>query len=334
MATQTNGRHDTDVITAAALLAAPAVEVDQLTKTYPGGVEAVKGIDFRVAHGEVFGLLGPNGAGKSTMIGMLTTTIKPSSGTARLAGFDVARQPLRARGISSVVFQEAVLDRGLSGRANLELHARLWGVQMGFAKQRIAELADTLGVGELLDRAVGSYSGGERRRLEIARALVSEPHVLFLDEPTVGLDPRIRIELLDAIGGLREREEMTIVLTTHYLDEAQRLCDRVAIVHSGEIVALDTPKALLSGLGTGLVELRVHGEMSVALAALGAHGIAAEDAFVVGSTLTVPLHDESAGDAIAAINRAGLSTSSISTRQPTLDDVYLRLTGDGIAAAA
>src|SRR5207249_6300285 len=147
-----------------------------------------------------------------------------------------------------------VAHRGLRGRATLELHARLWGMQMGCAEQRIAELADTLAVGELLDRAVESYSGGERRRLEIARALVSEPQVLFLDEPTVGLDPRIRIELLDAIAGLREREEMTIVLTTHYLDEAQRLCDRVAIVHSGEIVALDTPKALLSGLGTGLLE--------------------------------------------------------------------------------
>jgi len=251
-----------------------------------------------------------------------------------LAGFDVATQPLQARSISSVVFQEAVVDRGLSGRANLELHARLWGMQMGYARQRIAELGETLGLGELLDRAVDSYSGGERRRLEIARALVSEPHVLFLDEPTVGLDPRIRLELLDAIAGLREREAMTIVLTTHYLDEAQHLCDRVAIVHAGEIVALDTPKALLSGLGTELLELRVHGEMPVALAALGAHGIAAEEAFVVGSTLTVPLHEESAGDAIAAINRAGLSASDISTRQPTLDDVYLRLTGDRLADAA
>jgi ABC-2 type transport system ATP-binding protein len=334
MATQINRRDDTDVIAGAELLAAPAVEVNRLTKTYPGGIEAVKGIDFRVGHGEVFGLLGPNGAGKSTTIGMLTTTIAPTSGTARLAGFDVATQPLQARSISSVVFQEAVVDRGLSGRANLELHARLWGMQMDHAGQRIAELGETLGLGELLDRAVDSYSGGERRRLEITRALVSEPHVLFLDEPTVGLDPRIRLELLDAIAGLRGREEMTIVLTTHYLDEAQQLCDRVAIVHSGEIVALDTPHALLSGLGTELLELRVHGEMPVALAALGAHGIAAEDAFVVGSTLTVPLHEESAGDAIAAINEAGLSASDISTRQPTLDDVYLRLTGDAIAAAA
>jgi ABC-2 type transport system ATP-binding protein len=334
MATQNSGRHDTRVIAAAAALADPAVEVTRLTKTYPGGVQAVKGIDFQVAHGEVFGLLGPNGAGKSTTIGMLTTTIRPTSGTARLAGFDVAKQPLGARSISSVVFQEPVVDRGLSGRANLELHAHLWGVEMGYAARHIAELGETLGLGELLDRPLDTYSGGERRRLEIARALVSQPQVLFLDEPTVGLDPRIRIELLDAIAGLREREDMTIVLTTHYLDEAERLCDRVAIVRSGEIVALDTPKALLSGLGAELLELRVHGDMSVALAALGAQGIAAADAFVVGSTLTVPLHHESAGDAIAAINQAGLSTGAISTRRPTLDDVYLQLTGDALAAAA
>jgi ABC-2 type transport system ATP-binding protein len=332
MAIDTNDRAGARVITPPGCN--PAVEVSNLTKTYPGGVEAVKGVDFHVAPGEVFGLLGPNGAGKSTTIGMLTTTIKPTSGMARLAGFDVTKQPLRARGLSSVVFQEPVVDRGLNGRVNLELHARLWGVPTTVAEQRIAELADTLGLAELIDREVESYSGGERRRLEIARALVSEPQILFLDEPTVGLDPRVRIELLDAIAGLREREQMTIVLTTHYLDEAQRLCDRVAIVHTGEIVALDTPKALLSGLGTELLELRVHGETSVALAALGAIGIAAEDTFVIGSTLTVPLHDESVGDAVAAISRAGLSSSAISTRQPTLDDVYLRLTGDGLAAAA
>jgi ABC-2 type transport system ATP-binding protein len=334
MAAQTNGVPYTDVIAGAELLGGPAVDVKQLTKTYQGGVEAVKGIDFRVANGEVFGLLGPNGAGKSTTIGMLTTTIEPTSGTAQVGGFDVVREPLDARSVSSVVFQEPVVDRGLTGRANLELHAHLWGVQMAVAVARIAELGETLGLGEILDRVVESYSGGQRRRLEIARALVSQPQVLFLDEPTVGLDPRIRIELLDAIAGLREREEMTIVLTTHYLDEAERLCDRVAIMHSGEIVALDTPKALLSGLGNELLELRVHGEMAVALAALGARGIAAGDALVVGSTLTVPLRDETAGNAIAALSQVGLNTSAISTRQPTLDDVYLRLTGEDLAAAA
>jgi ABC-2 type transport system ATP-binding protein len=334
MATQTNGLLDTGVFAVDEPPSAPTVEVNQLTKTYPGGVEAVKGIDFRVAHGEVFGLLGPNGAGKSTTIGMLTTTIRPSSGRACVAGFDVAKQPLQARSVSSVVFQEPVVDRGLSGRANVELHAHLWGVQMAATATRIAELGDVLGVSEILDRAVESYSGGQRRRLEIVRALVSTPRVLFLDEPTVGLDPRVRVELLDAIAGLREREEMTIVLTTHYLEEAEQLCDRVAIIHAGEIVALDAPQALLAGLGGELLELRVQGDVSIALAALGVHGIAAEDALVVAQTLTVPLHGASAGDAIRAINQAGLSTSAISSRRPTLDDVYLRLTGERIAAAA
>jgi ABC-2 type transport system ATP-binding protein len=334
MSNQMNDQSASDVIAAAELFAAPAVDVRRLTKTYAGGVEAVKGIDFQVAAGEVFGILGPNGAGKSTTIGMLTTTIAPTSGSAWLGGFDVAKRPLDARSISSVVFQEPVVDRGLTGRANLELHGRLWGVQPAVAVARIAELADAVGLAEILDRTVDTYSGGQRRRLEIARALVSSPRVLFLDEPTVGLDPRIRLELLDAIAALREREEMTIVLTTHYLDEAERLCDRVAIMHSGEIVALDTPDTLLAGLGHEVLELRVHGDMAVALAALGTRGVAAADAFIVGSTLTVPLHDTNAVDAIAAINQTGIDTSSISTRQPTLDDVYLRLTGASLAAAA
>jgi ABC-2 type transport system ATP-binding protein len=311
-----------------------AVSVQQLKKTYPGGVEAVKGIDFEVETGELFGLLGPNGAGKSTTIGMLTTTVLPTSGSAALAGYDVVSQPLQARSVSSVVFQEPVVDKGLTGRANLQLHADLWGVGGYRSIERIKELTSLLGIDEIVDRPVESYSGGQRRRLEIARALISNPLVLFLDEPTVGLDPRIRHELLDVIARLRRRDDMTIVLTTHYLEEAQRLCDRVAIVHAGEIVALDTPAALLARLGDQLRELRVAGDVSVALAALGAHGVAAADAYVVGSTVTVPLHDASIVDALAAIDHAGLTASDISTRQPTLDDVYLRLTGVAGAAAA
>jgi ABC-2 type transport system ATP-binding protein len=312
----------------------PIVEVDGLRKTYPGGVEAVKGIDFEITAGEVFGLLGPNGAGKSTTVGMLSTTIAPSGGTARLAGFDVATEPIAARSVSSVVFQDGVVDRNLSGRANLTLHARLWAVAPRDAKAQIADLVDALGLGELVDRNVGSYSGGERRRLEIARALISRPRVLFLDEPTVGLDPRIRHELLDLIADVRERQETTILLTTHYLDEAQRLCDRVAIIHRGEIVALETPDALLADLGREVLELRVGGEASVARAALGAHGVAVDTAFAVGSTLTVPLGEISAGDVMAALDRAGVTAAAISSRQPTLDDVYLRLTGDRLDDAA
>ena len=310
-----------------------AIEASDLRKTYPGDVEAVKCVDFEVPAGEVFGLLGPNGAGKSTTVGMLTTTIVPTSGTARLAGFDVAEEPRSARAVSSVVFQEPVVDRSLTGRQNLELHTRLWGVEPREAQARIEELALTLELRELVDRAVETYSGGERRRLEIARALVSHPRVLFLDEPTVGLDPRIRAELLDVVAGLRSRGEMTILLTTHYLDEAEKLCDRVAIMHAGRIVALDTPRALLAALGRELVELRVDGDAGSALASLRERGIAGEDAFAIGSRLTLPLRDTSAGEAIAVVHDLGLA-AAISAREPTLDDVYLRLTGDSLAAAA
>jgi len=311
-----------------------AIEVEQLRKTYPGNVEAVKGIDFTVAPGEAFGLLGPNGAGKSTTIGMLTTTIRPTGGSARLAGYDVATQAIQARQVSSVVFQDTVVDKGLTGSANLSIHARLWGVAPAVARIRIADLAERMGLDDILDRPVGSYSGGQRRRLEIARAMVSEPRVLFLDEPTVGLDPRIRYELLDVIGQLRDRADTTILLTTHYLDEAERLCDRVAIIHEGRIVALDTPKALLDTLGTEIVELRIDGPAEAALAALRSRGIAGDDAFTVGSTLTVPLHRHTSGEALAAIHDSRLPVAALSTRRPTLDDVYLRLTGDRITAAA
>jgi ABC-2 type transport system ATP-binding protein len=310
------------------------IDVQQLRKRYAGTVEAVKGIDLCVVAGEVFGLLGPNGAGKSTTIGMLTTTILPTSGTARLCGFDVARDPLAARGVASVVFQEAVVDGGLSGRANLELHARLWGIPAAQAETRIGELIPAFGLSEVIERDVSSYSGGQRRRLEIARALVSRPQVLFLDEPTVGLDARIRHELLDLIAGLRDRFEMTILLSTHYLEEARQLCDRVAIMHEGRIVGLDSPAQLLDELGDEILELRVDGDGPRALEALRARGIAAEDAFTIGSTLTVPLHEHTAASAIATLNELALPTAGISTRAPTLDDVYLRLIGEPMSAAA
>jgi ABC-2 type transport system ATP-binding protein len=312
----------------------PAVEVVQLRKTYPGGIEAVKGIDFEVFAGEVFGLLGPNGAGKSTTIGMLTTTVAPTSGRARLAGYDVATQALLARAVSSVVFQEAVVDRALTGAANLELHARLWGVRREPARRRIAELGEALGLSQLIDRPVDGYSGGERRRLEIARALVSSPRVLFLDEPTAGLDPRIRHELLDVIAGLRAREDMTILVTTHYLDEAQRLCDRVAIIHEGEIVALDSPASLLAALGREILEFRVDGRPEGALAVLRDRGVARADAFAVGARVTVPLHQHLPTDALAAMESERVRVSEIATRIPTLDDVYLQLTGDRISDAS
>ena len=213
------------------------------------------------------------------------------------------KEPRQARSVSSVVFQEAVVDGGLSGRANFDLHARLWGVPAPTAATRIDDLIEAFGIAELIDRPVESFSGGQRRRLEIARALVSRPQVLFLDEPTVGLDPRIRHELLDVIAGLRSRHDMTILLTTHYLDEAQQLCDRVAIIHQGEIVALDTPARLLAGLGTEILELRVDGDGDAALASLRARGIATTDAFAIGSSLTIALDGRPAGETISRHHR-------------------------------
>ena len=311
-----------------------AIDVRNLAKTYPGDVRAVRDISFDVAPGEVFGLLGPNGAGKSTTIGMLTTTIVPSSGGAWLAGVDVVREPLAARAVSSVVFQESVVDQALSGRRNLEIHASLWRVGQVAARTRIDELGGVLGIGDLLGRPVATYSGGQRRRLEIARALMSRPRVLFLDEPTVGLDPRIRAELLDVIAGLRDRAETTILLTTHYLDEAERLCDRIAIMHEGAIVALDRPGALRARLGERIVELRLHHDAAIDLEVLRARGLVGDDAFTVGATITVPLHERSAPDAIGEFEDAGLQPAAVTTREPTLDDVYLHLTGGNLRAAA
>jgi len=263
---------------------------------------------------------------------MLTTTIAPTSGRARVAGFDVSSHPRAARQASAVVFQEAVVDRTLTGRHNLVVHARLWGLDTSRAKERIAAVVAAFGLGEVIDRPVASYSGGQRRRLEIARALVSEPNALFLDEPTVGLDPRFRHELLDLIAGLRARSGMTILLTTHYLDEAEQLCDRVAIMHEGRIVALDHPAALLGGLGREIVELHIDGDVARAVSSLRAQGIAGDDTFSVGTTVHVPLHDRPGPQAVAAITDLGLAVTAITRRAPTLDDVYLQLTGASLAA--
>jgi ABC-2 type transport system ATP-binding protein len=309
----------------------PAVEAIELAKTYPGDVHAVRGISFEIAPGEAFGLLGPNGAGKTTTIGMLNTTVTPTSGRALLGGRDVARDPIGTRAISSVVFQDTVVDEPLTGRQNLELHLRLWGTDAERGRRNLAQLADVVGIVEYLDRPVASYSGGQRRRMEIVRALLSEPLVLFLDEPTVGLDTRVRHDLFDVLATLRDCTGVTILMTTHYLDEAERLCDRIAIVDSGSIVACDTPANLLAGIGTEVLDVRVD-EPDAALRTLRAYGVAEDDVLLIGTTLTISLAAVNGEAVLARLREAAVGLRSITTRHPTLDDVYLRLTGERIAA--
>ena len=309
----------------------PAIEAIELDKVYPGDVHAVRGISFAVAPGEAFGLLGPNGAGKSTTIGMLNTTVLPTSGRAILGGRDVAADPIGARAHSSVVFQDTVVDEPLTGRQNLELHLRLWGKNDVAGRARMADLCSLVGLEELLDRPVATYSGGQRRRMEIVRALSSDPQVLFLDEPTVGLDTRVRHDLFDALATLRERTAVTILMTTHYLDEAERLCDRIAIVDEGRIVACDTPANLLGALGREILELRVD-EPQQAEAVLVGVGVASADLLVIGTTVTALLREHPADDLVNALRARGLVLRSVTTRHPTFDDVYLRLTGGRIDA--
>jgi len=308
------------------------VVAEDLVKTYPGDVRAVRGISFSVQAGEVNRLLGPNGAGKTTTIGMLNSTVTPSAGRALLGGRDVAKDPIGTRAISSVVFQDAVVDQPLTGRQNLELHLKLWGVGSAEGRARLADLTETVGIADILGRPAGSYSGGQRRRMEIVRALLSAPQVLFLDEPTVGLDTRIRHDLFDIIARLRDSTGVTIIMTTHYLDEAERLCDRLAVIDAGTVVACDSPANLLASIGDEVLELRV-GQTDKATGILYSNGVAPEDVLVIGETVTASLREIPGSRLIQLLNEDSIAVRSVTTRRPTLDDVYLRLTGGRMTAA-
>src|SRR2546423_12479366 len=231
----------------------PAISVSGLEKSF-GEVEAVRGVDFEVATGEVFGFLGPNGAGKSTTINMLCTLAKPTAGSATVAGFDVVRERDDVRRHIGLVFQDPTLDGYLSAHENLRLHAELYGVERALVPARMQQVLEMVGLWERRDSPVATFSGGMRRRLEIARGLMHSPRVLFLDEPTIGLDPQTRSSIWSYIQLLQETEHITIFMTTHYMDEAE-FCDPIAIMDQGAIVVLDTPAALKASVGADPVTI-------------------------------------------------------------------------------
>jgi ABC-2 type transport system ATP-binding protein len=306
-----------------------SVEIHDLVKTF-GSFVAVDHVSLEVEKGEIFGFLGPNGAGKSTTIRILCGLLTPTSGRASVNGFDVATQPEEIRRTIGYMSQKFSLYDDLTVEENIDFFTGIYGVPQARRRERKEYVLEMANLTDRRAAMTRTLSGGWKQRLALGCAILHEPAVLFLDEPTVGLDPRIRHELLDVIAGLRAREELTILMTTHYLDEAQRLCDRVAIIHRGEIVGLDSPQGLLAGLGEEILELRVDGRGEAALDALRERGLAAADAFAIGGLLTVPLHDHGAGDVLAALADERLRSRDIATRPPTLDDVYLQLTGSRI----
>ena len=307
-----------------------AVSVDGLVKNY-GEVEAVRGIEFDVASGEIFGFLGPNGAGKSTTINMLCTLVRPSGGTARVAGHDVVSERDDVRRNIGLVFQDTTLDGYLSAEQNLRLHAELYGVPRELVDERMRQVMEIVGLWERRDSWVNTFSGGMKRRLEIARGLLHSPRVLFLDEPTVGLDPQTRSSIWRYIRELKTREDITIFLTTHYMDEAE-YCDRIAIMDQGRIIVLDTPAALKAEVGKDRVQIQTDDDQA-AIAGLREHfdidATVAEGAVTFGvpegGQFVPRLFDEWNPD-LPAIR-------SVSVARPSLDDVFMAHTGTTIRDA-
>ena len=287
-----------------------------------GAREAVTGVSFQVAEGEVFGFLGPNGAGKTTTINMLCTLLRPTGGTATVNGFDVVRQRSAVRRSIGLIFQQPTLDESLSAEWNLRFHAYAHGLPAQVRERRIRELLTLV---ELSDRRTGSvrtFSGGMKRRLEIARGLLHHPRVLFLDEPTLGLDPQTRRRIWEYLAGLRARENLTIFLTTHYMDEADH-CDRIAIIDHGRIMALDTPESLKRGVGGDLITITTPNTHLVARELGARYGVTP-----LVADGRVSFHVPAGETFLPAFVRSfGHPLDAIGLRRPTLDDVFLHLTG-------
>ena len=304
-----------------------AVSVNGLVKRYDE-VEAVRGIDFDVAAGEIFGFLGPNGAGKSTTINMLCTLVRPSGGSALVAGHDVVAERDEVRRNIGLVFQDTTLDGYLSAEQNLRLHAELYGVPRELVDERMRQVMEIVGLWERRDSWVNTFSGGMKRRLEIARGLLHSPRVLFLDEPTVGLDPQTRSSIWRYIRELKEREDITIFLTTHYMDEAEN-CDRIAIMDHGKIIVLDTPEALKASIGTDRVQIHTPDDPAAIAALRERFDIEAKMA-EGAVTFGVASGEEFVPRLFAEL---GVPIKSVSLSRPTLDDVFMNHTGSTIRDA-
>jgi len=305
----------------------PAVVVSALTKRY-GDLTAVDGVDFDVATGEVFGFLGPNGAGKSTTIKMLCTLVEPTAGSATVAGFDIVRRRDDVRRNIGLVFQDPTLDQYLSADQNLRMHAELYGVPRAAVPDRLTHVLDMVGLTDRRAALVSTYSGGMKRRLEIARGLLHAPRVLFLDEPTVGLDPQTRSSIWSYINDLRRREDITIFLTTHYMDEAEH-CDRIAIMDHGRIVVMDTPEALKESVGKDRVQITTADDAAAASALSERFGV---ESTVVEGQLTFAV---AAGEHFVPrlFGELGVAIRSVSVSRPSLDDVFMSYTGTTIRDA-
>ena len=309
--------------------AGPAISAEALVKRYPGDVLALDGVSFAVEPGSVFGLLGPNGAGKSTTVRILTTLTSPDSGQASVAGIDVTRDPVRVRRTIGAVGQRVAVDPEATGRENLVLEARIHGLGGTALRDRVAELLAQFGLADAADRLAKTYSGGMLRKLDLAMGLVHRPTVLFLDEPTTGLDPSARADVWAEIGRLT-RDGLTILLTTHYLEEADRLAGRLAIVDRGRIVASGSPDELKAELHGDAIQVELHEPAGGPRAAASLTGIAglAEPIVDGRSVRARATHGAALVPAVvSALDGAGIAVASITVARPSLDDVYLRHTG-------
>jgi ABC-2 type transport system ATP-binding protein len=307
------------------------IETSQLTKSF-NGLIAVDKLDITVESGEIFGLLGPNGAGKTTTISMLCTILTPNSGTAKVNGFDIVKEATQVRKSIGIVFQDPSIDDRLTGRENLYMHANLYGVPAGEQRERINRILKLI---ELEDRAndlLRTYSGGMRRRLELGRGLIHYPKVLFLDEPTVGLDPQTRDHIWKYIRELKKAHDITVVLTTHYMDEADRLSDRIGIMDHGKIIALDTPSKLKDTLEGDVITIKAAN--IDALAPLLAEKMGLEKSRVVNDALEITMRQGKnlLPRIVDMATRNKFFIESISLREPNLEDVFLHYTGRMIRA--